>query len=197
MFGLLRSLCRVPSSRCLHAVLQGASIFAFALGLAACKNENTAADYSNPALEDYLISSASLTSVPDIYSVDVNAEQSDRFSQTNVQELGVDEADLVKFDGRYLYVVQQPTIDYFTKPPRLPELIDQPLSETLAFDNPLLFDPRAPSLAPRKGAIRVMAPNDTPAAPEVSQIPIDENTQRVQGLYSYSLSDQEHGLALI
>ena len=197
MFGLSRSLCRASSSHWLHVVLQTAPIIAFSFGLVACKNENTAADYSNPALEDYLRSSASLTPVPDIYSVDANAEQSDRFSQTNVQELGVDEADLVKFDGRYLYVVQQPTIDYFTKPPRLPELIDQPLSETLAFDNPLLFDSRAASLAPRKGAIRVMAPNDTPAAPEVTQIPIDENTQRVQGLYSYSLSDQEHGLALI
>jgi len=53
----------------------------------------------------------------------------ERFSTTNIQETGVDEADIVKFDGRYLYVVNNPPAGNSTVPNptiRILEVFSQP-----------------------------------------------------------------------
>ncbi|MCH2173494.1 beta-propeller domain-containing protein [Myxococcota bacterium] len=44
------------------------------------------------------------------------------FSTTNLQTLGVDEADTVKFDGEYLYVARPPELNIYWNIPSLPSL---------------------------------------------------------------------------
>ncbi len=85
-----------------------------------------------------------------------------RFSTTNLQETGVDEADLVKTDGRYLYMVQTNSGDIY-------------LPETDVF---------APPPFEGEPAIRVMEISADPArSREITSLSLAEFENPVDGLY--------------
>jgi len=68
------------------------------------------ADSSLPS-EAYLASSLpEVDQVTDSATVEGTAANTNRFSDTNIQEAGVDESDKVKTDGRYFYVAQRKSV---------------------------------------------------------------------------------------
>ncbi len=98
------------------------------------------------------------------------ASRSGDFSRTNVQESGVDEADRLKSDGRYLYVVTR----------------QEPLTAPGGGVVELMTSPR-----PERSRVRVMELGEEPAAArEVADLELSE-AMRATG--SYLLTDRESG----
>jgi uncharacterized secreted protein with C-terminal beta-propeller domain len=83
------------------------------------------------------------------------AESTSSFSTTNLQEAGVDEADTTKFDGRYLFVAEQP--DYYLG---WFDILPVPLASMAVDALPLV----TPPVATRTTASRVVAPWPGPRA---------------------------------
>jgi len=107
---------------------------------------------------------------------------------TNVQEFGVDEADRVKSDGEYLYIVSRAYTDYYGSEPVQPAgsevpavpPIDQP-TETDSAPNPdvqPIVDPPAAPLQP-----------DTPDAQPVYDMTLDFEGLYHQGMYLHDTGD--------
>ena len=169
------------------------SVLALSCILSACQEQSSPINKINLALEEYIKGSISTSQDEErgfaLDEASVSSESSGGFSQTNTQEANVDEADLIKFDGRYLYITQQPTQTYY-----LNYLDVMPLATSQPM--PAYYDTNKEE-AKKPGLIRVMAPNNTPSAPEIAQIPLTPDTLYVHGLYTYTLSDSEHGLAVI
>ncbi len=112
------------------------------------------------------------------------------FSTTNLQEVGVDEADIVKYDGSVLYVVdyQEPDFAPFAGGD---ELVAEPgadgSAEGLAADSSIA--------APREPVIRMLATDPgIPSAEQVSVIDLADSEFSVDGLY---LSESDTGKELI
>lgn len=113
-----------------------------------------------------------LPAVTDALAAEAAAGSAD-FSTTNLQEAGVDEADTVKFDGRYLYLTEQPDIYYgWIDPVPVPILLAAPE----AASDPAPARPRA--------RIRVLEATADPAGTtELAIIPLPREGTRVDGLY--------------
>lgn len=104
-------------------------------------------------------------------------------TETNVQEIGVDEADRIKSDGEYLYVLNQNAGDFPVPLPAVEEGVE--LANRLS----LVYEPNG------KARIRVLSlDKDTPDAQELTQIEIETKQQRADGLY---LHKSDTGDALI
>lgn len=100
-----------------------------------------------------------------------------RFSTTNVQEAGVDESDLIKYDGRYLYVTHQDSY--------------------IGIDLPTVDSAGVSEFTPTSNDIRILETQTSPAsAVERASIPMGD--QPVTGLYlSENSFDDEKQLTVI
>ena len=119
------------------------------------------------------------------------ASQSDPlFSQTNVQIQGVDEADSVKFDGKYLYVSANNTFFYHLG------ITELTIASTIMVDS--ATDGFAPPPEKQASAeIRILETSDAPAkATEIATITMDSNDTYITGMYLYE-NDINKDLALI
>lgn len=98
-------------------------------------------------------------------------------SDTNVQEVGVDEADLVETDGRYLYVANAGARYGFGVVPIGRGTVSAPLA---AVTDPSVGAPPDAMAA----FVRIMSlDNDTPAAQQVARIDLPDTASNVQGIY--------------
>ncbi len=98
------------------------------------------------------------------------------FSGTNVQESGVDEADSVKFDGRYLYLAEQPNI-YYGWFDILPVRVAASVAQGTG-----ILPPERP-----QAHIRVMDTTvQPPAATEVARIPLGDKGAGISGMYLWN-----------
>jgi len=107
-------------------------------------------------------------------------------TSTNVQEIGVDEADRVKTDGEHLYVLSQPQYYYGPGPipvdaPPEPVPITITVGDTLEADNRLSM-PAPPLDASSDLRILRLRP-DVPDALPISEITLDFNGLSADGMY--------------
>ena len=208
------SICRrtaKPIAFSVEAVIQLFSLSALCYTLLACQENETAeqSTETDSALENYLrlsmVSTPQADKLP-LSRADINATAlasaesttSVEYSQTNNQENGVNEADLVKFDGRYLYIAQQPTYAYqpiFIKEPDTSPEPNSPESG-ISIQTSYYLPPPPPSLL-ESGVIRVMVPDSSPAAPQLTQIQLDEDVEEILGMYTSQLTDNRQLLTLI
>lgn len=95
------------------------------------------------------------------------------FSTTNVQEAGVDESDLVKYDGRYLYAATQ-SYNYF--------ILDDALPGATEYDGNV--------------GIRVLETQAAPAA-AVERATVTLGQQRIMGMYLNNENEANKQLAVL
>ncbi|HBC58093.1 MAG TPA: hypothetical protein DCZ03_13085 [Gammaproteobacteria bacterium] len=151
-----------------------------------CQNESEILADTNPALESYLKSGFDKTTIAEVNfdgeTVIAHPSLGVLHSTTNVQETGVDESDLVKFDGQFLYVADDPApIFHLTS--------DASLST---------IDIAVPEESPKEPAsIYIFQPNNTPDTPPVGKITLDSKVAKIIGLYVYSSKSTSRGLAVI
>lgn len=88
-----------------------------------------------------------------------------QFSQTNLIEAGVDEADRVKYDGEHLYVIEEPQL-YVTDS----LIVSEPISDVQAATSPLPPQPEE-----ENSKIRILAAGETTDVNEVNTIELDAN----------------------
>ena len=200
-----------PIALSIKAATQFFSLSALCYTLLACQENETIeqSTETDSALENYLRLSMASTPQADkspLGIADINATAlvsaesttSAEYSQTNNQENGVNEADLVKFDGRYLYIAQQPTHAYqpiFIKEPDISPEKSSPVSGIASQTSYYLPTP-LPSLL-ESGVIRVMAPDSSPTAPQLTQIQLGEDVEEILGMYTSQQTDNRQLLTLI
>lgn len=111
------------------------------------------------------------------------ASNSDRFSGTNTQVLGVDEADLVKYDGDYLFIASNEYAYYLAADATIgnTSIADDSGSTDIGFADEPFFAP-SPS-AQAKIRILQTVQGDTPSATEVQSLTLDEKQGTIAGLY--------------
>lgn len=99
-------------------------------------------------------------------------------SDTNVQEVGIDEADLVETDGRYLYIANAGARYGIGAPPMGRETISV---APAAADDPIAG---APSPEAADVFVRVLTlNNNAPAAQPLTRINLPNSASNIQGLY--------------
>ena len=201
----------IPIASSVKAVSQLFSLSALCYTLLACQENETAeqSTETDSALENYLRLSMASTPQADKLPpgrADINATTlasaesttSAEYSQTNNQENGVNEADLVKFDGRYLYIAQQPTYVYqpiFIKEPDISPEPNSPIPGIASQTS--YYMPAPPPSLLESGVIRVMAPDSSPAAPQLTQIQLDKDVEEILGMYTSQQTDNRQLLTLI
>lgn len=126
----------------------------------------------------------------DAGSADTSAVSSDQaldVTGTNVQEIGVDEQDLVKTDGEFLYVLKREYQDYYPGPTPLP--VDDP--EPVIVDEPdrqSRLSIAVPQAVDNTLRILSLQP-DVPDASVLSEITLDNTGLSATGLYLYKKDD--------
>ncbi|MFT4823572.1 MAG: hypothetical protein ACI9J0_001489 [Cryomorphaceae bacterium] len=106
------------------------------------------------------------------------ADSAGTFSGTNLQEVGVDEADIVKYDGEVLYLVDYSFPDFV--------VVEDPEPELAA---------ESSVAAPQTPIIRLFETNpDAPSATQLSEIDLETSEFSVEGLY---LAEGDQGKQLI
>ena len=137
---------------------------------------------------------AILPAAPESFAADSDSSSAD-FSSTYVQEKGVDEADVVKYDGNNIYIAEQPD-HYYGWGCEVCVIFATPLFER-SFTSPVPpIEPPVDSYA----KIRVMATQDEPAsATQLAEITISEPNLAVEGLYILPAvkEDQHDVLAVV
>lgn len=152
----------------------------------------------NALLETYLKEGLRRSSgVPLIMTVDGSTQADDsaapesgsgsksgeRYSETNTQVTGVDEADLVKYDGEHIYIAANQQIYTIWDTPTDKETTE--IIEDEAF---------APTPGPQTiSSVRIMrtTQGEKPDAQEVNRIELSDN-QYIEGLYLYQGNNQKH-----
>ncbi len=109
------------------------------------------------------------------------SESSTKFSGTYLQEDGVDESDIVKYDGDHLYVAEQPDYYYGWN-----IMIEAP--ESMALSEPF---PTSIAAVDQYADIRVLQTQQAPAsAQEIAKITLSEANLRVDGLFLLPADDE-------
>ncbi len=112
----------------------------------------------------------------------------ERVSATNVQVGGVDEGDLIKSDGRYLYAVSQPVYGYMPPSDRVSPVVDVAVVEpglrpSTSTESLTIISPEEVEQI-KPAAIRVLAIQSDPAFSEqIGRIEIPEGKGRFNSLY--------------
>ncbi len=162
-------------------------------------NTGVAISIMNDAIQTLADSPASASSAESASSTE-SASSDDTFSTTYLQEAGVDEADLMKFDGEYLYIAHRPQYYYWAEPlltdaiTLAPPVAEIDISTSTATSARMSLAPKTSERAP--ASIRVMQLSDAPAkADEVTTLTIEQptldsskvsqNSVNIEGLYLY------------
>ncbi|PIE44176.1 MAG: hypothetical protein CSA50_01435 [Gammaproteobacteria bacterium] len=109
---------------------------------------------------------------------DAGLATNDEFTETNTQVLGVDESDLVKYDGQHLYIAVNKQ-RYHTR-----EAAGTISIEAAATKDSLVQEPTEEVSA----EIRIMetSEGDMPSATEIARIKLDEKYGNISGLYLHN-----------
>ncbi len=104
------------------------------------------------------------------------------FSGTNLQEAGVDEADIAKYDGDYLYVVTNP-------PPECCWAADVISTQSLPYPGPTNTQP---------ASIRILrSQSQPPSATEVATLTWENPNETIDGLYLHARSNDSKRLVAL
>ncbi len=120
------------------------------------------------------------------------------YSTTNLQEVSVDEADRVKFDGEFLYVAEKgwsnsPSPPFVRFPAAGPDLAAEPTPEAA-------YLPEIEIVPPDPPVIRVLAAGEEPPRAEpVARIELLERVTHVDGMYllPHHRAGEEDWLAIV
>lgn len=110
------------------------------------------------------------------------AHEYQQYSTTNLVQRGVDESDLVKTDGKSLFVGVNPDYEY--------RYVKDVGPDGLEYAGDFRFVDTPP-------VIRIMGVDETPAATESSIIKLPETITDIQGLYISQYDEQEHAKQIL
>lgn len=128
---------------------------------------------------------------------DDSVAASPTFSTTNLQEVGVDESDLVKYDGDFLYIADNTALYYnsiLPMPEPSPPVI-QTASQAVGRSSPLIYPYEPPVRLPSR--IIVAKTSMAPARSETISTITLESHLNITGLYLFKQSDSPNADRLV
>jgi hypothetical protein len=116
------------------------------------------------------------------------------FTDTNVQEIGVDEADLVKTDGEFLYVLKRVYNDFgpVPEPLPLPGIVEEPTDDTASAQLRLSL----PAPLNQSTSLRILGLDaSTPNASVLAEVAVDTKGMTTSGMYLHK-TDQGSSIVM-
>ncbi len=138
-------------------------------------------------------SATDAASAPQAPAAESTANSGLDFTTTNVQEVGVDEADLVKNDGEFLYVLKRTYNDFGPVPEPFPlPGIDQPAVDTASTQLRLSL----PAPVNQSTSLRILGLDaSTPNASLLAEVSVDTKGMATSGMYLHK-TDQGSSIVM-